>query len=88
MQLFLSSTFTELRDHRDRAIHGITTTRHAAIAMEFFPAETGQPLAVALNHLDNADVMLLLVGFVGGSCIPDGTGSTYRTERSVMCVRV
>jgi hypothetical protein len=75
--IFLSSTFIELRDHRDRAIHGISTSRHAAVAMEFFPAEAATPLNVALEHLDRADVMLLLVGFYGGSCIPGGSGSTY-----------
>jgi hypothetical protein len=77
MLIFLSSTFVELRDHRDRAIHGISTSRHAAVAMEFFPAEAATPLNVALSQLDRADVMLLLVGFFGGSCIPDGSGSTY-----------
>jgi hypothetical protein len=75
--IFLSSTFIELRDHRDRAIHAIATSRHSAVAMEFFPAEAATPLNVALEHLDRADVMLLLVGFYGGSCIPGGSGSTY-----------
>jgi len=77
VRIFLSSTFIELRDHRDRAIHGITTSRHSAVAMEFFPAEAGEPLGAALRHLDSADIMLLLVGFFGGSCVPDGHGSTY-----------
>ena len=45
--------------------------------MEFFPAEAATPLDVASENLDRADVVLLLVGFCGGSCIPGGTGSTY-----------
>jgi hypothetical protein len=52
VQIFLSSTFVEFRDHRDRAIHAISTSRHAAVAMEFFPAEAATPLNVALEHLD------------------------------------
>lgn len=76
MNLFLSSTFADLRDER-KAVLDLTAPGHFMHGMELFPADPDSALKVALRNLHACDAMLLIIGFKAGSVIPGRRGLTY-----------
>lgn len=77
MKPFLSSTFLDLVKEREAVLGVLRKKRLLTQAMEDFLATPNPPLATALEHLHNSDVMLLIIGFKAGSLLAGGSGSTY-----------
>jgi Domain of unknown function (DUF4062) len=77
MQLFVSSTFVDLRTERDAAAEAPRRSQLVPWEMELFVSEPSSPLDVCLRELRLSDAVVLIIGFYAGSLIPEAHGLTY-----------
>jgi len=80
-QIFISSTFVDLKEERRAVIETILNLYHIPIGMEMFSAGDEEQWAVITRAIDAADYYVVLVGFRYGSIVTvDGIDISY-TER-------
>lgn len=77
-QVFISSTFQDLRDHRDQAIKAVLDMGHIPIGMEMFSAADEEQWAIISRQIQDSDYYVLLVAHRYGSL--DSSGTSY-TEK-------
>ena len=58
MRVFVSSTFVDLREHREAAIRGPRQFGHDVVAMEDFTAASAPPVQIALERVGECDAYL------------------------------
>lgn len=75
-QIFVSSTYTDLKDERAAVTEAIVKKKHIPIAMEFFSASNLSQLEYIKKLLDFVDYYVLIVGGRYGS-IDEETGKSY-----------
>jgi hypothetical protein len=75
-QVFVSSTFLDLKEERQAAVEAILQARHIPAGMELFAAEDRRQLDVIKSWIDESDIYLLIVGSRYGSIEPD-SGYSY-----------
>src|SRR3989304_8486954 len=68
-EIFVSSTYTDLKEYRKAAID-ILDREHHAVAMEKFFAENHQAKDVCLRKLQDCDAFVLLLGDRYGTIDP------------------
>jgi tetratricopeptide (TPR) repeat protein len=68
---FVSSTFLDLREHREHVIRQLRLSNFDVSAMEDWPADYQEPKEFSQARLDNCDLCVLLVAYRRGS-VPDG----------------
>lgn len=76
LQVFVSSTYTDLKEERQAAVEAILTAGHIPAGMELFAAGDKSQMAVIERWIDESDVYLLLLGGRYGSIEPD-SGKSY-----------
>ncbi len=76
LQVFVSSTFTDLIEERQAAVGAILTAGHIPAGMELFTAGDESQMAVIKQWIDESDVYLLILGGRYGSIEPT-TGKSY-----------
>jgi len=69
-QVFISSTFEDLKDERQAAILAILDAGHIPAGMELFPAGNESQLEVIKKWIVNSDVFMLILGGRYGSIEP------------------
>lgn len=76
LQVFISSTFLDLKDERQEAVNAVLDAGHIPIGMELF--KSGKPtIEVIKEWVDKSDVYLLILGGRYGSLgAPDEKGYT------------
>jgi hypothetical protein len=62
LQVFVSSTYTDLRDERQAAVEGILSAGHIPAGMELFAAGDQSQMGVIRRWIDESDVFLLIFG--------------------------
>ena len=67
LQVFVSSTYTDLRDERQAAVEAILTAGHIPAGMELFAAGDESQMNVIKRWIDESDVYLLILGGRYGS---------------------
>lgn len=67
LQVFVSSTFSDLRDERQAAVVAILREGHIPAGMELFGAESAEQMAIIREWIEESDVFLLLLGGRYGS---------------------
>ena len=77
-QIFLSSTFTDLREERQAVSRAILDLGHIPAGMEMFPAADVEQLDYIKKVIDECDYYLLIVGARYGSLDPLGVSFTER----------
>jgi len=77
MRIFISSTFRDLRPERDAAKEALLQSELVPWGMELFVSQPSEPLTVCLEQVQFSDAVLLIIGFMAGSIIPDSPGMTY-----------
>jgi hypothetical protein len=77
-QIFISSTFDDLRDARREVTRTITELGHIPAGMEVFPATDEEQLAFIRRIIDDCDYYLLIIGNRYGSIAPDGVSYTEK----------
>lgn len=77
-QVFVSSTFRDLREERQDAIRNILDLKHIPAGMELFPAADINQLDYIKKVIDECDYYLLIMGGRYGSMDSDGVSYTER----------
>ncbi len=77
-QIFLSSTFRDLKDERQAVVDAVLSIGHFPSGMELFPASDATPWALITRVIDDSDYYVLILGGTYGST--DSSGISY-TER-------
>jgi len=70
-QVFISSTYTDLKEERQKAIDAVLKLEHIPIGMELFNAGDDTQWAIIQRAIDNTDYYILIVGFRYGSVTED-----------------
>jgi hypothetical protein len=76
LQIFVSSTFTDLKEERQAAVEAILSSGHIPAGMELFSAGDESQMDVIERWIDESDVYLLILGGRYGS-IDKKTGKSY-----------
>jgi Domain of unknown function (DUF4062) len=77
MRIFVSSTFKDLRPERDSAQEALRRSELVPWGMELFVSEPSKPLDVCLEQVQLSDAVILIIGFMAGSLIPESPELTY-----------
>lgn len=75
-QVFLSSTFRDLREERQAALEAILELGHFPAGMEAFPAADATPWELIKTIIADSDYYVLIIGGKYGSTGPDGISYT------------
>lgn len=78
-QFFISSTYEDLKEERNKAIQAILTMNQFPIGMEMFSAANDDQWKIIKEAIDSSDFYILIIGNRYGS-IEDTTGISY-TEK-------
>jgi hypothetical protein len=76
LQVFVSSTFSDLRDERQAAVEAILTAGHIPAGMELFTSGDESQMEVIKQWIDESDVYLLILGGRYGS-VEAKSGKSY-----------
>jgi len=76
LQVFVSSTFTDLKDERQAAVEAILSSGNIPAGMELFSAGDESQMTVIKRWIEESDVYLLILGGRYGS-IEKNSGKSY-----------
>jgi hypothetical protein len=76
LQVFVSSTFTDLKEERQAAVSAILKAGHIPAGMELFTAGDQSQMAIIKRWIDDSDVYMLILGGRYGS-VEETTGISY-----------
>ncbi|QTE73993.1 DUF4062 domain-containing protein [Clostridiales bacterium FE2010] len=71
-QVFISSTYEDLREERDKVRDAILSMYHFPVGMELFGAASEEQWEIIKETIDTSDYYILIVGQRYGTVIPDG----------------
>lgn len=77
-QVFLSSTYLDLKKERSAVINAILDLNHFPAGMELFPAAPETPWETIQGVIDSSDYYIVVVGGKYGSTAEDGTSYTEK----------
>lgn len=77
-QIFISSTYEDLKDERNAAVKTILTMDHIPIGMEMFNAGDDEQWEVIRRTIDASDYYVLILGFRYGSTTDTGISYTEK----------
>ncbi|HEV3238145.1 MAG TPA: DUF4062 domain-containing protein, partial [Gemmataceae bacterium] len=77
-QVFVSSTFRDLREERQTVLDAILELDHFPAGMEIFPAADATPWELIESIIQQSDYYILIVGGVYGSTSEDGISYTEK----------
>lgn len=77
-QVFISSTYDDLKTAREKAIDAILRLEHIPIGMELFNAGDDEQWKFIQRAIDNTDYYVLIVGFRYGSVTETGISYTEK----------
>ncbi len=80
LQVFVSSTFADLRAERQAAVEAILENRHIPAGMELFAAGNEDQMSVIRRWIDESDVYVLILGKRYGSVDPKSNISYTELE--------
>jgi hypothetical protein len=80
LQVFVSSTYLDLKSERQAAVRAILENGDIPAGMELFAAGDEEQMAVIRRWIDDSDVFLLLLGARYGSIDPKSGKSYTQTE--------
>ena len=76
LQVFISSTYEDMRDERQEAVEAILAVGHIPAGMELFASENAKQWEVIKRCIRESDVFLILLGGRYGSIEPK-SGKSY-----------
>lgn len=80
LQVFVSSTFTDLQEERQAAVQAILTAGHIPAGMELFAAGDETQMNAIKRWIDESDVYMLILGGRYGSIEPKSQKSYIHLE--------
>ncbi|MDK8182026.1 DUF4062 domain-containing protein [Paenibacillus sp. UMB4589-SE434] len=76
LQVFVSSTFLDLKDERQKAVEGILRAGHIPAGMELFTAASKSQWKVIEDWIKESDILMLIFGGKYGTVEPE-SGKSY-----------
>jgi len=70
MRLFLSSTYEDLKPHREKVENSFAISGLEYNAMEHFGSTANPPIQTCLEAVERSDVLIAVIGVRYGSCPP------------------
>lgn len=80
LQVFVSSTYTDLQDERQAAVEGILGSNNIPAGMELFKAGNNSQLETIKKWIDDSDIYMLILGGRYGSIEPNEHKSYTQLE--------
>jgi hypothetical protein len=80
MQIFVSSTYSDLKPERQAAVDAILKAGHIPAGMELFAAGDESQLETIKRWIDNSDIFMLILGSRYGSIEPKSKKSYIEVE--------
>jgi len=80
LQVFISSTYTDLREERQAAVEAVLDAGHIPAGMELFSAEDKSQMRVIERWIDESDAYMLILGARYGSIEPQTQRSYTHLE--------
>src|SRR5215831_7732955 len=80
LQVFVSSTYTDMHEERQAAVEAILTAGHIPAGMELFTAGDQSQMVVIKQWIDESDFFLLILGGRYGSIEPTSRKSYIQLE--------
>lgn len=80
LQVFISSTFTDMQEERQAAVEAILKCGHIPAGMELFSADNKKQFEVIKTWIKNSDVFLLILGGRYGSIEASSNKSYIQLE--------
>src|SRR6478735_3668192 len=80
LQIFVSSTFTDLIEERQAAVEAILSSGNIPAGMELFAAGDESQMSVIERWIDESDIYLLILGGRYGSIEPKSKKSYTQLE--------
>lgn len=80
LQIFVSSTYTDLREERQAAVEGILSAGHIPAGMELFSAGDETQLETIRRWISESDIYMLILGGRYGSIEPKTKKSYTQLE--------
>ncbi len=77
-QVFVSSTYTDLVEERERIIKAVLEMYHIPIGMEMFSAEDEDQWEIIRRTIEISDYYILILGLRYGSKAEDGVSFTEK----------
>lgn len=77
-QVFVSSTYQDLRDERDQVIKAILEMGHIPVGMEMFSAADDEQWQIIARQIDEIDYYVIVVAHRYGSVTLEGVGYTEK----------
>jgi hypothetical protein len=90
-QVFVSSTYEDLKEHRDQAVKTILRMGHLPVGMEMFNAADSTQWEIIKRHIDNSDYYVVVLAHRYGSMDEAGVSYTekeydYALQQGVPCL--
>ena len=79
-RVYLSSTFSDLQEHRQAAVEAIRRLGASAVAMEQFGASSEPPVSVCEREVRESDALVLLIAYRYGVVFPQQEESLTEIE--------
>src|SRR6266404_5787528 len=76
--VFISSTFTDLKEERQAVLRVVLELGHMPVGMELFPASDDTSWALIKDVIDSSDYYLVIIGGRYGSLDDEGLGYTEK----------
>jgi hypothetical protein len=80
LQVFISSTYVDLKEERQAAVEAILTSGHIPAGMELFAAGDQSQMNVIKRWIDESDIYLMILGGRYGSVDPQSQKSYIQLE--------
>lgn len=90
-QVFISSTYEDLREERDQVIKAVLEMGHIPVGMEMFSAADEQQWQIIARHIDESDYYAVVIAHRLGSLTPEGISFTrkeyeYARSKGIPCL--
>lgn len=83
LKIMLSSTYTDLAEHRRITIEALRNLQQHVVAMEFFYAKSDTPKETSIQQASEADIYVGIIGWRYGSIDPETGKSITQLEYEV-----
>jgi len=84
-QIFISSTYDDLRDERDQVIRAVLEMGHIPVGMEMFSAADQQQWQIISRHIESSDYYVVLVAHRYGSMEADRSYTEKEYDYAIEC---
>jgi len=83
-QVFISSTYEDLKDERDEVVRAVLEMGHIPVGMEMFSAADEEQWKIITRHIDESDYYVCIVAHRYGSVTPENISYTRKEYEYAM----